>query len=236
LEPDMKNRLLTRSMDILHSCQVPVLAVDRRLRNEFLTIFNHFPLIFGDNFIKTLTSVLVKQYASQKGVKKIIITGEIPGIVELLEDLGELRIPISIQNEHPSQSEIMAYHLLYEKGIAVSTSYICPSDWEKGDLVILLESRPAPPSAPAFVINLAGDSAWLAPELAGTLESKGLDTSMNTLAPILESCLWAKAGFADQGEEPNNAVISAETLSTVNLLNQVGEDIGLWDFFLDKDI
>ncbi|MEN6462197.1 MAG: hypothetical protein ABFC94_12610 [Syntrophomonas sp.] len=238
LAPGMKRLILEKSITILEQYQIPALAVDRRLKNEFFSLFNNFPLVFGDNFIKALASVLVKEFISRRAVKKIIVAGEIPEMPGLLEDFRQYGIPVSIQNNHPSAYEIMAYHLLYEKGVAVSTSYINPMEWEKGDLVVLFEAEGlALTSPPSFILDLTYDGNHLAPELANTLKLREMDTSMNTMAPILESCLWAKAGFTDTIEEQNNAVAALAGPKNMWVeFNQIGEDIGLWDFFLDKDI
>lgn len=240
LEPGMKKMMAEKSISILEEYQVPALAVDRRLKNEFFSLFDNYPLVFGDNFIKALASILVKEFISRRTVKKIIIAGEIPGMPEMLEDFRQYGIPVSIQNNHPSASEIMAYHLLYEKGVAVSTSYINPAEWEKGDLVVLFEAEAegmalAAPSS--FKLDLTCDGAYLAPELASILKIRQMDTSMNTMAPILESCLWAKAGFVDTSEEQNNTFAGLAGPKNIWMqLNQIGDEIGLWDFFLDKDI
>lgn len=237
LEPGIKKIILDKSLTILEQYQLPALAIDRRLKNDFLSLFDNFPLVFGDNFIKALASVLVQEFIFRKAVKRIIVVGEIPEMPGLLEDFRQYGIPVSIQNNHPSASEIMAYHLLYEKGVAISTSYINPREWERGDLVVLFNTENLTWAAPAsFMLDLTCDGSLLAPELANALKLREMDTSMHTMAPILESCLLAKAGFTGTGEEPNNAVAAPAGKGIGAEFNQIGEDMGLWDFFLDKDI
>lgn len=238
LEPWMKKAIAEKSITILKEYQVPALAVDRRLKNEFFSLINNYPLIFGDNFIKALASVLVREFISRRPIKRIIVAGEIPEMPGLLEDFRQYGIPVSIQNNNPSASEIMAYHLLYEKGVAVSTSYINPMEWEKGDLAVLFEADNLAWAAPSsFIIDLTSNGTCLAPELANTLRLREMDASINTIAPILESCLWSKAGFIDKREEQNNAVTVLPGPKNVWFeFSKIGEEIGLWDFFLDKGI
>ena len=239
LEADRKKMLLEKSVSILEDYGLAGMAVDRRLKNELLELSNDFPMLFGDNFIKALAAVLVKDMISRRRINKLVVAGDFPEMPRFIETLKQYDIPVSIQNYRPSQYEIIAYRLLYEKGVAVSTSYINPQGWEKGDLIILFETAAnkleliAPES---FFIDLTADCNSLAPEIGNTLRSRGLDTSIHTVAPIMESCLWTKAGFWNVDEEQVNANKdnSFDLVNKWEAIYQVGEDIGLWDFFLDK--
>ena len=119
----------------------------------------------------------------------------------------------------------MVQRLLYEKGLAVSNSYVNPHNWGRGDLIVSFEpgSRSLAIASPeVFGIRLDDDSSGLAPELEQVLALAGLNPKINTLAPILETCLLTQAGyFNSNGEDIHQALIEA------------GDSIGLWEPFLD---
>lgn len=233
LHPHSQEMIFEQSQRILSSYQVPVLAVDRSLKKQMLQLSTSFPLIFGDNFIKALATTMIRFYLSFRALKRLVVVGEMPQLAEYIETLKQFDTPVSIQNYCPARYEVMAYQLLYQKGIAVSTSYINPRAWEPGDMVIVFDSvyRKFALMAPKVLqLSLTDESRGLAPGLEASLESRGLPSLIKVIAPVLESCLLSKAGFPPTGGE------QIESRKEWEVLEQVGEQIGLWDYFLDKAV
>ncbi|NLB53340.1 MAG: hypothetical protein GX808_10480 [Syntrophomonadaceae bacterium] len=215
-----------KTEDLLKQYQLDNLAVDRRLKNCLPHIFPERELIFGENFIKALAHVLIKEYISRHEVCRIIVVGTIEDFNYFIESLEQYQIPVTIQTTHPHRDEIFARQLLYEKGQAVSTSYLAPENWEPGDLVIIFDDNIRLIDKKRItVLFLNNYSDNLAPELESELAEHNLAPELFNLAPILESCLREKAGILGTDEEP---------VSDFFDLEEIGHQWGLWDHFLDK--
>lgn len=231
LEPERREAILQQSQRILNNYRVPALAADRGLKKELLQLSTSFPLLFGDNFIKALALAMIRFFLNNRTLKRLVVVGEMPYLPEFTETLKQFDIPVSIQNYFPARYEVMAYHLLYEKGIAVSTSYLNPRGWEAGDLIIIVDSdyRKFIPLAARFLaLGLVDESRGLAPELEACLRHRGLDPGLRVLAPVLESCLLREAGFVSgSGEETDEGRWWEQ-------MEHLGHKLGLWDYFLDK--
>jgi hypothetical protein len=225
LNPNSRGRMIEKTEAILNDYELPRMGVDRRLKSLFFPQEHSLHLVFGDHFISALAAILVENTIALQDIKKLILVGDIPDLFPLLNNVARYHIPISVQNYHPVKNEIMVHRLLYEKGLAVSNSYINPHNWERGDLIVSFEpgSRSLAIASPeVFGIRLDDDSSGLAPELEQVLVGAGLNPKINTLAPILETCLLAQAGyFNPNGEDIHQALIEA------------GDSIGLWEPFLD---
>ncbi|MDD3365489.1 MAG: hypothetical protein PHZ03_10945 [Syntrophomonas sp.] len=228
LNPDNRGRMIEKTEAILNDYELPRMGVDRRLKSLFLTQEHSLHLVFGDHFISALAAILVEKTIALQDIKKLILVGDIPDLCPLLNNVSRYHIPISVQNYHPVGNEIMVHRLLYEEGLAVSNSYVNPHNWGRGDLVVSFEpgSRSLAIASPeVFGIRLDDDSSGLAPELEQVLAGAGLNPKINTLAPILETCLLAQAGyFNPNGEDIHQALIAA------------GDGIGLWEPFLDNGL
>lgn len=239
LEADRRTSMLARSEGILQEYDLPRMAADRRLKNVLEITAPMFPVIFGDNFIKVLAAVLVRDTLKNHAVDKLIVVGDMPELVPLLEHLARYLIPISVQNTHPARFEYTAYKLLYEKGLAVSNSYICPDTWEKGDLILLFDAackRLAMASPQTFYIELINESQGLAPGLENDLSRVGMDAHMQTLAPILESCLYTKAGIEQASVESVELNFQIKQRVELEKLIQAGDEMGLWEVFRHQSL
>lgn len=237
LEPENQEDIVHKSAAILEDYKLEGMAVDRRHKQQFLDLFSGLPMIFGDNFIKALASVLVRETLSRREIKKLIIVGDTEYFPEFVYEVSSLGIPVSLQNYNPCPYEVMAYRLLYEKGQAVSTSYITPQNWERSDLVLMFDpdgQQMAISSPQAFCIKLSNDAIGLARELEGRLKKNGIDWALHNLAPIMEISLLSKAGIWEPDAEQNNA--KGDEGRRFLLLQKLGYDLGLWDLFLDKAI
>lgn len=234
LTPERQTLLFEQSQRVLDDYKLPVLAVDRRLKKDFLQLSTSFPLIFGDNFIKALTNVIIRFNISARDINRLVVVGEMTQMPLFIEKLKQFDLPVSIQNYCPDQYEIMAYHMLYAKGIAVSTSYINPREWGKNDLVMIFDPvyrNVILTAAQIFTVNLMDESQGLAPQLEQTLENRGLPADLGVMAPVLESCLLSQAGFpAADSESAENGAGAASW----EQLEDLGYQSGLWDYFLDK--
>jgi hypothetical protein len=231
LTPDLQENILQQSQPILNDYCVSGLGIDRLLKKQLLQLSTSFPLIFGDNFIKALAFAMIRYYLSCRAFKRLVVVGEMPDMQEFVQSLKQFDIPVSIQNYFPGSYEVMAYHMLYEKGIAISTSYLNPRDWEPGDLVIMVESvysKYIPLATQPVLVNLTDESRGLAPRLERCLEQRGLAPGMNVMAPVLESCLLNQAGSTSaSGEETENIPLWEQ-------MEHLGDHAGMWDYFLDK--
>ncbi|PKM77548.1 MAG: hypothetical protein CVU90_06785 [Firmicutes bacterium HGW-Firmicutes-15] len=228
LNPHSRGRMIEKTEAILNNYELPRMGVDRRLKSLFLTQEYSLPIVFGDHFISALAAILVEKTMALQDIKKLILVGDIPDMCPLLNNVSRYHIPISVQNYHPVRNEIMVHRLLYEKGLAVSNSYVNPHNWGRGDLIVSFEpgSRSLAIASPeVFGIRLDDDSSGLAPELEQVLAEAGLNPKINTLAPILETCLLAQAGYLNpNGEDIHQALIDA------------GDGIGIWEPFLDNGL
>jgi hypothetical protein len=177
----------------------------------------------------------VQETMSRRGADKIILVGDVSSYSDLLESLTDFGVPISVQSLKPVDYEVMTYRLLYDRGCAVSNSYVNPSSWEKGNLILLFEGEAESMIAAApgqFLFRLTNRSRGLAPELEANLEQSGIEGTLGTMAPILESCIKVKAGIISAHAEQDMSRSTAPFMT----LQQAGEQMGVWDIFLDKVI
>lgn len=235
LNQDNRGWMMEKTGTILNEYELPCMGVDRRLKETFNELQPSIGVVYGDHFIAALAAVLIDRLILRHDIKKIVLVGEIPDLYPLINNLSRYHIPISIQNFHPSRYEIMVYRLLYEEGLAVSNSTISPHNWKKGDLVISIEadaSNLAIASREAFYLRLGNECCGLAPDLERELAGIGMNSCLCTLAPILETCMLAQAGNMNQlGEDILN---NGDKLHKE--LIELGENMGLWEPFLDKDV
>ncbi len=239
LEAGLRSRMLEKSEGILQEYALQEMAADRRLKKTLINSSAMFPLIFGDNFIKALAAVLVRQALECQAIEKLVLVGDMNELLPLLENLGRYLLPISVQNTHPARYEYTAYHLLYEKGLAISNSYLSPESWVEGDLILLFDAgyrRLALAAPRAFYIELADDSQGLAPSLERALHQAGLDPGLQTLAPILEACLYAKAGIPAPYAEKEKLEDQPGAREDFETLITTGEDMGIWEPFLNDRV
>lgn len=238
LNQDNRGLMIEKTGAILNEYELPRMGVDRRLIAIFSDWQHRLPVIFGDKFISVLAAVMIDKMISRHDINKLVLVGDIPYIEPLINYISSYKIPISVQNYHPSRYEIMAYRLLYEEGLAVSNSYLNPHNWSKGELIITVEpqSRSLALASPqAFYIRLDDERSGLAPELEEILMGSGLNPKFHTLAPILESCLLAQAGKIDHhGEEGD---FNKEATRQIHQeMIEAGRELGLWESFLDKGL
>lgn len=234
LEADMRGYMWKKSEGILQEYAVASMAADRRLKKTFAPSEAMFPLIFGDNFVKALAAVLVRHTLERRQVDKLVVVGNMLELLPLLEHLSGYKLPISVQNQHPVSSEITAQRLLYEKGLAISNSYISPENWSKGDLIILFQpgyKRMALASPGAFYLELTNESQSLAPSLENALIRAGMDNRLPILAPILESILFTKAGISQLCVEKDDLNYRFKSGADLEMLIEAGEQLGLWELF-----
>lgn len=231
LNPDKRQRMLEQSHHLVNDFQLLSLAVDRRLKKDFLQMECPYPIVFGDYFIEVLALVQTRRAIARYNVKKIVIVGESEHFPLFVEALAGFGLPVSIQSPHPTRYEVLAYRLLYEKGLAVTTSIFKPPHWEKGDLVVGLVPFQNGTAYPVWRLNLDDESRGWAPELDAELQRSGLDSGLHHLAPLLESTLLAKAGYFQSDEEASKLRMKEIKLA---FLEELGSQMGIWDQFLDK--
>ncbi|MGI5880607.1 MAG: hypothetical protein ACOX6L_08440 [Syntrophomonadaceae bacterium] len=231
MHEEVQKQMLDRTGDILQELNLSKLAVDRRLQRNIRPWSKQLSLLFGDQFIKALAYTFIKESIDRTAVRKIILTGEMAGAEDLLETAATFRVPISIQTDVPANYELMTYRLLYEKGCAISNSFIKPHEWKHGDVVIAFDglSSRFSMAAPGICYRfLTCETQNLAPELEAHLSRGGINPQLGTLAPILESCLLPA------GEMLSNSEQQKENSHKFLDLQKHGQQIGLWDHFLDK--
>jgi hypothetical protein len=229
LNQDNRGWMIERTGTILNEYELPRMGVDRRLKGIFDEQQHSVGVVFGDHFITALAAVLVDKLVASRDINKLVLVGEIPDLGLLINNLSRYHIPISVQNYRPSRYEIMVYRLLYEEGLAISNSNISPHNWGRGDLVVSVEGGGrsfAIASPEAFYIKLDDERCGLAPELEKVLTGVGMNSSLCTLAPILETCMLAQAGNINHDGEEN----------VHKKLIKLGDDMGLWEPFLDKGL
>ena len=235
LESSKQHLLFQRSYEVARDFQLQAMAVDRRLKDLLMEPEEGFSLVFGDNFIKALAYAIIKRSLSSRDISKLILVGEISGLAEFVEAVSDLNVPVSIQNPYPSRYEIMTYRLMYEKGNAVSNSQINPHKWERGNLVIIFDSRYNNLSIAipdVMLLKLTDESQGLAKELELELSSKEVSPLLCNLAPIMETCLLAQEGFLTRCSE-QSMLIKEDRLS-FRRLEELGNKADIWHLFLDK--
>lgn len=240
MESAQRGYIWQKSENIMQSFAVPGMAADRRLKGALQTGEAKFPLSFGDIFIKALAAVMVHHTLEKRAINKLIMVGEMAELIPLLDYLGGCGVPVSVQNQHPSDDEAVAWRLLYEKGWAVSHSYISPEKWQRGDLIVLFQSgyqRLAVASPGTFWLELTDEGHNLAPSLENALTRAGMDNRLPILAPILESILFTKAGISDSDVEFKRFDSVPEIIDGKDLekLIAAGEQLGLWEPFRQGD-
>ena len=227
-----QQRFLEKTEQLLQDIKLTNLSADRSLRQFWPNLGQYFDLVWGDDFIKALGFTLVQEIMSRRGADKIVLVGDISNYSDLLESLISFEVPISVQSLKPTDYEVMIYRLLYERGCAVSNSYVNPQSWGQGDLILVFDGEAAGVIAATpgqFLVRLTNSSRGLAPELEEHLEKSGMDAQLGIMAPILESCLKVKAGINSDPVEHDTS-----GLAPFMTLQQAGEEIGVWDIFLDK--
>ncbi len=235
MEPAKQQMIFRRSYAVARDFQLQVMAVDRRLKEYFIEPEPGFSLVFGDNFIKALAYAIIKRSLSNRDINKLILVGEITGLAQFVEAVSELNVPVSIQSLQPSRYEIMTYRLMYEKGNAVSNSQINPHKWEKGNLVIIFDSVYNNLSIgipDVILLKLTNESQGLAAALESGLSSNEVSPQLCNLAPIMETCLLAQEGFLTRDRE-QNMLIKEDSLG-FEIMEQLGNEAGIWNLFLDK--
>lgn len=236
MESDQRGFMWKKSESIMHDFAVGSMAADRRLKMSLQNGEAKFPLLFGDNFIKALAAVMVKHVLERRAINKLVMVGEMAELIPLLDHLGGYGLPVSVQNQRPACDEALAWRLLYDKGWAVSNSYISPENWNRGDLIILFKSgykRLAMASPGTFWLELNDEGHNLAPSLENALVRVGMDDHLSMLAPILESILYTKAGISGDNVEINGLEFVSEIKNGADLetLIEAGEQLGLWEPF-----
>ncbi|MDR1160484.1 MAG: hypothetical protein LBK69_07670, partial [Syntrophomonadaceae bacterium] len=204
MHEDYKKKVINYAFDFLSAYTLPVLAVDRRLKDIFSGNKNEYEIIYGDYFILALAYVLIHTTALKYPIDRIILAGSIDGCDEFLEAVCMLGLPVAIQNYNPVREEILAYNLLYSKGIALNVGFFDPYQITGKDIVIFFDSRlyEAALSVPRkFYIQLTDSSKNLAPRLEQEFRLNQLDFHLHHLAPILETCLLLKEGYFSLGNE-----------------------------------
>jgi len=236
MESDQRGFMWKKSESIMQDFAVGNMAADRRLKMSLQTGEAKFPLLFGDNFIKALAAVMVKHALERKTINKLIMVGKMAELFPLVDHLGGYGLPVSVQNQCPARDEAIAWRLLYDKGWAVSNSYISPENWMQGDLIILFQpgyKRLAMAAPGAFWLELNDEGHNLAPSLENELVRVGMDNHLSMLAPILESILYTKAGISGNNVEINGLEFVPEIKNGADLetLIEAGEQLGLWEPF-----
>lgn len=237
LEQPTQEHIVDKSLQLAQAYHLGKMAVDRRLKPNLVKLSNTFSLMFGDNFIKALAYIILRETISNQKVKKIVVVGETDYFAEFINQITNFDTPVSIQTTNPSRYEEFAYRLLYERGCAVSTSCINPYNWDKGDLVLVFdrEGHELMAATSSFYLNFSNHSRGYLPELEASLDRYGIDAGLSNLAPIMEYCLLSKAGFCEAGREQEKANAEREAEKFL-LLAGIGDEMGLWDLFLDKGI
>lgn len=227
--------LINKMENILLDYTLKGLAVDRKLKNIFGK-GQEIPLFYGDVFIKALLIVIIKKEIAIKELKKLILVGDLPGISLLIEELNTFQIPISLQNFHPKRYELMIHRLLYEKGLAVSNSYINPQEWKEEEMVIVFETgyRDFLKMYPLLrCIFLDNNSSGLAPLLEQRLENSGVSKELSKLAPILEACIFFQIFYDDSRFRISPG---EETEKEMDVFINYASNLGIWEAFLDKGV
>ncbi|NLB88734.1 MAG: hypothetical protein GX790_05835 [Syntrophomonadaceae bacterium] len=236
LNHELKEHLIKKSFNIINSYDIQYMAVDRNLKPQLGELANNYSVVFGDNFIKALANVLITDTLSKHEIKKIVLLGETEAFEDFLEVIAGYEVPLSIQNHNPHQYEIMVHRMLYEKGCAISNSYIVPNNWEIGDMIVSFDEAKGGlivGSPSLYYLEFSNHSVNIAPDLESSLRVSGIPPSFHSLAPILETCLLTKAGFPGLNEEQDvsNQITSGKFFLK---LQEVGDHLGIWDLFLDN--
>lgn len=222
LQPEKQERLLSRSVQLSLELNMKTMAVDRALKNRFVDRPQGLSLLFGDVFIQALAVVWTAGIIARQAVNRILLVGETKDFMAFTDFMTGFDVPVCIQAHHPCRYEVMAHELLYKNGGVVSVGLLNPLRWEPGDLVIGFDcdvSNMAGYSRKITAVTFCDHSTGLAPELEENLRYYGVEGRLNNLAPIVESYLLSSRD-ANQASFP-------ELVAT-------GEELGIWELFLDK--
>lgn len=222
LQPENQERLMHRSVQLSMDLNLKTMAVDRSLKGKFTEEPQEFKLLFGDRFIQALAVVWTAGIVSRQAVNRIVLVGETQDFMAFTDFMTEFGVPVCIQALHPSRYEVMAHELLYQKGSVVSVGALNPLRWETGDLIIGFDYNVVDMisySQKITAMAFCDYSTGLAPELEENLEYFGLPGRLNNLAPMVESYLLSSSGAAE---------------ATFAELVAQGQELGLWELFLDK--
>lgn len=224
LPPERRWLLWNRGAALLSGHDLPLRAVDRRLRG-IVAAENagavSSAVTFGDDFILALALLRTEQALTTAGARSIVVVAaeevELPYLLLRLHSFG---LPLALQSSCPLRQESMIYRLLYHHGAAISNHLIDPCRWER-EALILQFGGPAMPASPRY-IRLADDCTGLAPALEAPLRAAGLSGALAELAPIMEACLYDRnAAGAPPRPAPDH-------------LLQRGAESGIWQAFLDN--
>ncbi|MBO8159737.1 hypothetical protein [Thermosyntropha sp.] len=236
LAPIKRHEIIDKAINIISEYELNILAVDRRFKPELLELSDNFPLTFGDNFIKALALKMTEDYLSHKEVNRLIIVGKNNYQAEFIEEFLKYGVPVSLQNTCPEENEVLAYKFFYEKGYTLSSSYINPDNWEKGDLILFFDSvaRDFRIKSPGiYALEYGNNTTELVPDIEEELRRNGINTCLSCLAPVFEACLLKLAGILPSNGEEN---LESGMGKLFVKLKELGERVGLWDIFLDKAI
>lgn len=238
MAPEKQEMMFKKAVAIAESCGLNMMAVDRRLsgfKRKLLELSGGFSPVFGDNFLKALAFVLVRESLSRKNIKKLVIAGVTDYFTDFVEEIAGFGVPVSLQSYNPARSELVAYRLLYEKGQAVSINYLDPKNWDEDDLVLVfgLDAQHLKIAVPGAFCFVFGDFSHLTvPELEESFRKNGLDSQMYSLAPVMEACLLSKAGFLMPDIELD--IAQKGEGKKFLILQEIGHKLDLWALFLDK--
>lgn len=236
LNKPIQEKIINKSLNIMQQYNIDYMAVDRKLKPYFQGANDN--LIFGDNFIKALANVLVKDTLNKYDLKKIIIIGETSEFSSFLEVIASYELPLSMQNNNPSQYEIISHRLLYEKGYAISNSIISPNSWQKGDIILYFNSEIGGINIiipEICYIEFTNNKVDIDAELQDTLQRYNISLGINSLAPIIETCLLNKRGFSRSNGEQIKAMKLINGREFLEL-QALGDNLGIWSIFLDNGI
>ncbi len=228
-----RQQLVSRSIDVVRDLNLSGLAADRHLRGQYPSLPAGFRLVWGDNFIKALALAFIRRILSQRQVKRVVVATDHQDLSPFIDYMPTFGVPLSVQSYHPARYEPLAHQIMYDKGVAVSTSVFNPGSWERGDLVVVFEPEDRFKNLPhqsESYLQLNDDSPLIPPVLAGSLASYGLKTSLFSLASILEICLepaLARLAPAEKGLDHDSSQLFVA-------MEQAASSRGWWDLFLDK--
>ncbi|MGI6488187.1 MAG: hypothetical protein GX964_03670 [Syntrophomonadaceae bacterium] len=190
LKPTRREKLWQQSEQVAGELGLPILAVNRALRHS--PGVSSMNIAWGNGFILALALVLVEEVVTAYGADRLFLVGDFPGLPALISLVGEMGVPVVMQDLHPPRYEPIAHHLLYDQGVAMSVGRINPDGWGRGDAVLIFDPyyhRFAIGKKGSLFISLTDDSCNHAPELEYNLRRQGMNGTLDYLAPILESCL-----------------------------------------------
>lgn len=194
LNEENRMRLWQESGRVAQRYGLPVLAVNRGLRwnnPEAASV----RLTWGDCFILAMALVLTEYLVDRYNTDKVFLVGDFPGLPGLISLLGRNGVPVVVQTFYPSRYESVAYHMLYDQGVAMSVGYFNPRNWGARDAVLVFDAnygRFIFGRKNTLLISLTDDSRNHAPELEYSLHNQQVDGSLRNLAPIMEAYLLSE--------------------------------------------